>query len=77
MILQSLLTLGLIGTLPLLIALWRQIAVFFKDPAAFRDLLLIFVVLTGIAESGAIGPTPSVLTLIWFISIFPNKQGSV
>lgn len=67
--LQSLLTVGLIGTIPLILAFWKQLVDFFRNPNPFRDAALVFVILTGMLESGAIGPTPNVLTLFWLIAM--------
>lgn len=67
--LQSLLTVGLIGTIPLILAVAKQIVDFFRDPNPMRDAVLVFVLITGMLEAGAIGPVPNVLTLFWLIAM--------
>lgn len=67
--LQSLLTLGIIGTVFLLIHFTKQIIDFFSRNDRVRDLFLIIVLITGIFEVSAIGPVANTLTIIWVISI--------
>jgi O-antigen ligase len=69
MILQSLLNVGVIGTLFLVLALTWQAEALVKRPAAFRDLLFILVVITGLTEAAALRPEPNTLILLWFMSL--------
>jgi O-antigen ligase len=70
MMLQSVLTVGIVGTLPLLAVLAWQAIAFFKNPVPFRDLLFLLVALMGIVEAAALLPTPNALMLLWFVSVF-------
>ena len=70
MILQSLLSVGVIGTLFLFLVLLWQTKALVKRPAAFRDLLFIFVIMTGLTEAAALRPEPNTLILLWFVSLF-------
>lgn len=67
--LQSLLTVGVIGTLPLLLAVGKQLVDLFKQPYPLRDVTLVFVLISGMLEAGAIGPTPNLLTFFWLFAI--------
>jgi predicted membrane channel-forming protein YqfA (hemolysin III family) len=70
MLLQSLLGVGVAGTLFLILALFGQAVTLVKRPAAFRDLLFIFVVVMGLTEAAALRPMPNTLLLLWFVSLF-------
>jgi exopolysaccharide production protein ExoQ len=67
--LQSLLTVGIVGTIPLVVAVVQQLIVFFNKPHPMRDAALLFVLFTGMLEAGAVGPTPNIVTLFWLIAI--------
>ena len=65
MILQSLLSVGFLGTLPVLALLGVLITRFVRRPDPIRDLIAIFVMVTGIGEVGFCA-TPVLLTLVVF-----------
>nr|WP_275664482.1 O-antigen ligase family protein [Vibrio tubiashii] len=68
-ILQLLLSTGFIGSLPILLILLTQLYFLITFKAKLSSSLFIFVLITGILESGAIGPIPNYLTLVWLITI--------
>jgi O-antigen ligase len=74
MLLQSLVTVGIIGTLFLLIGLFYQAIQFFTRPQALRDLLFAYVVIIGLTEAAVIAPVPTVVSLVWFISLCEVKD---
>jgi len=81
LLLQSLLSVGFIGTAPILILLCYLIFQLISRPNFFRDLFLILIIVDGITDTGALGTTPTVLTLLFLvISILPptasKKQNS-
>lgn len=68
MMLQSLVTVGVLGTIPLAIALGRQV-LRLSQSSPLHDGILVYVIASGLFEAGAIGPAPNVLTLLWLVSI--------
>lgn len=66
---QNLLSVGIIGTFPIVFVILVLIRDFFKTPNSFRDITLLIVLFSGLLEGGAIGSTPNLLTLFWLISI--------
>ncbi|AIW16169.1 O-antigen ligase [Vibrio tubiashii] len=68
-ILQLLLSTGFIGSIPILLILLTQLYFLITFKAKLSSSLFIFVLITGILESGAIGPIPNYLTLVWLITI--------
>ncbi|MDQ3458691.1 MAG: O-antigen ligase family protein, partial [Deinococcota bacterium] len=74
MLLQSLHSVGIIGTAFLVLALLYQAVAFLERPIAFRDLPLLFVVIAGFTEAGPLRPEPNTLTLLWFISFFKFQE---
>jgi hypothetical protein len=69
MLLQSLLYLGLIGTLVLLLALWGQLKLFFVQPNIFRDTLIFFQIVKGLTEQSILSNMPGTGVLCWFITL--------
>jgi O-antigen ligase len=73
MLLQSLFSVGLIGTIPIIIVILMLFVNLLKRPNRFRDLFLISLVVDGISDTSALGTTPTVLTLLFLIiSILPT-----
>jgi exopolysaccharide production protein ExoQ len=73
MLLQSLFSVGLIGTIPILVVILILFVNLLKRPNRFRDLFLISLVVDGISDTSALGTTPTVLTLLFLIiSILPT-----
>jgi O-antigen ligase len=73
-ILQSLVTLGLLGTIPLVAILAIQFLQFVREPSPFRDAMFMVVVVNGLTESGVISGVPLVISLVWAISIFWSES---
>ncbi len=69
-VLQSLVTVGLVGTVPLLLIWLLQLLDFLRRPSPLRDAIFMVVIVNGLTESGVIGGVPSVITFLWAISIY-------
>lgn len=69
MILQTLVTTGLIGTVLVIGAIAWQLNAFFRQPADLPDAIFIYVMVAGLFEAGAGGITPNMLTLVWIMSL--------
>lgn len=69
MLLQTLVTTGVIGTFLVVVVLMLQARDFFKRPHDLADALLVYVVVMGLFEAGAVGGAPSLLTITWLISL--------
>ncbi|MGP1395799.1 MAG: O-antigen ligase family protein [Inquilinaceae bacterium] len=69
MILQSLLDVGVIGTVLFCLLLWENAKLFFRRPSYFRDAIFILVLVAGFLESG-ISASTNFLLIFWFISLF-------
>ena len=69
-ILQSLVTVGLVGTAFVIVAWGAQLVQLVKDPDPTRDSIFLFVIVGGLTEAGAIGSTPNLLTLFWLLGMF-------
>ncbi len=73
LLLQSLLSVGFVGTAPIIILLFSLIFSLILRPNRFRDLFLIIILVDGLTDTGALGTTPTVLTLLFFmISVLPR-----
>ncbi len=70
LILQSLLTTGIIGTFFLVSLLTYQMIRTFNGNNSFSETIFIYIFITGIFESGAIGPVPNTLTIIWITGVY-------
>ncbi|MEZ8102666.1 O-antigen ligase family protein [Vibrio bivalvicida] len=68
-ILQLLLSSGVIGSLPVFIILAIQVYFLVTFKSKLASSLFIFILVTGALESGAIGPIPNYLTLLWLVTI--------
>jgi exopolysaccharide production protein ExoQ len=69
MILQAIVTTGLVGGLFVIATLIWQLKAFFRQPADFPDAIFVYVVLSGLLEAGAVGVAPNMLTFIWVMSL--------
>lgn len=70
MILQSLLSVGILGTFFFVVRFVKQGVEFVSAPSYFRDFIFIFVLINGLMESAVIGLVPGVMTLLWLISAY-------
>jgi exopolysaccharide production protein ExoQ len=68
--LQLLLSTGFIGSLPIFLLISFQFYRLLTFKGRLSSALFVFVLVTGILESGAIGPIPNFMTLVWLLSIF-------
>lgn len=69
-ILQSLVTTGIIGTLFIVIIWLLQAMQFLRRKSSFRDSIFTLVIICGITEAGIVGAMPSVITVLWGLSLF-------
>lgn len=75
MFLQLLLSIGFVGTLPVIVVLLSLIWNVVVRPYPFRDFFLTVIVVTGISDAIALGSTPTVMTLLFFIiCILPSAR---
>ncbi len=66
--LQNMLSVGLIGTVPMAaLFIWLGVQ-YFRRPSDFRDFYAVLSLVAGIAENQAFGTTPTILMLIFFTS---------
>ena len=73
MLLQSLLSVGFIGTLPIIAVVIYLFVNMLYRPNRFRDLFFVIIFLSGISDTSALGTTPSILTLLFLmISVMPQ-----
>ncbi len=78
MLLQSLFSVGIIGTLPIVIMVFILLYNMVVRPNRFRDLFLISLIVDGISDTSALGTTPTVLTLLFLvISVLPPTPARV
>lgn len=73
-LLQSLLTTGIIGTSLVVFILARQVKQFFTDPEPFCDGMLVFLLVNAMMEALIVGAAPSVLTLVWLITVYWREK---
>ena len=69
-VLQSLVTTGVIGTALILFIWLLQAKQFLRRKSSYRDAIFTLVVVCGITEAGIVGAMPSVITVLWGISLF-------
>ena len=69
MLLQNLLSVGIIGTIPLVVLVIYLVVGYVRRPEPLRDFFFFFTMIYGITEAGAFGTTPSILTLFLFIGV--------
>ena len=66
--LQNLLGTGIVGTAPLVALVIVQLVLYVRSPNSFRDMLLFIMLVWGITVAGPYGSTPTVMTLLVFMS---------
>lgn len=71
MFLQSLLSVGFVGTLPLVLLLGWLAAKCLARPSPMLAYVLILVVVSSLADTSALGTTPTVLTLLFMLISIP------
>ena len=76
MLLQCLVTTGIIGTFIVMLVLLHQTRNFFKRPHDVADAILVYVLVSGLFEPGAVGLSPNFLTLIWLISLTIPRESN-
>lgn len=73
MFLQSLLSVGIIGTLPIVVVMFYLFFNLLYRPYRLRDLFFVIIFISGISDTSALGTTPSILTLLFLmISVMPR-----
>jgi O-antigen ligase len=77
MLLQNLLAVGIIGTIPLGGFLLQQLVDFVRHPDSRRDLLVFMTLIWGITVAGPFGSTPTVMTLSIFILLPFSRLAAV
>lgn len=78
MLLQNLLSVGVIGTLPLLLLVVYFLVAYVRRPNPVRDFFFFFIMVYGVTEAGAFGSTPSILTLFLFVGMaLPDEAPAV
>lgn len=73
--LQNLLGLGVLGTLPLAILVIYLLVEYVRAPDAFRDLFFFIMLVWGITVAGALGSTPTVMTLVSLVGLLSAARG--
>jgi len=69
MLLQNLLAVGIVGTVPLVCMLVHMLVDYFRHPSAGRDAYLFINLVWGITVAGAMGSTPTVMSLAMFCAM--------
>jgi O-antigen ligase len=73
MLLQSLLSVGFVGTFPIVIVMFCLFFDLLYRPYRLRDLFFVIIFISGISDTSALGTTPSILTLLFLmISVMPR-----
>lgn len=67
--LQSLLYVGIVGTLPLIAALGAQVIGFLRRPLPFRDAIVLYTLFIGITETSLLSNLPGAHTLLWMVAL--------
>lgn len=70
LLLDTLLTTGLVGVALLLAVLVKQVIDLYHRPSPFRDAVFVYALLVGLTEPSIAAPVPNVLTLTWLLSLF-------
>jgi O-antigen ligase len=76
MLLQTLVTTGLVGASLVIMVLAKQARDFLKRPHDLADALFVFVLISGLFEPGAVGLSPNLLTIAWLISLAIPRDGA-
>ena len=75
MLLQSLLSVGLMGTIPIILVVLYLFFQLLYRPNRFRDMFFVIIFISGISDTSALGTTPSILTLLFLvISVMPQAE---
>ncbi len=77
MLLQNLLAVGVIGTVPLLGMIFKMLTDLVRAPDARRDLFTILMLVWGVTVAGAFGSTPTVLSLAIFCVLALSRRDTV
>lgn len=77
MLLQNLLAVGVIGTIPLLLMIVTMLTDFVRAPDARRDLFTFLMIIWGVTVAGAFGSTPTVLSLAIFCVLALVRRDTV
>ncbi len=77
MLLQNLLAVGVIGTIPLVAFLITLVADFIRTPDARRDVFTFIILIWGITVAGAFGSTPTVMSLGVFVCLALARRDQV
>lgn len=73
MMLQSLLSVGFVGTAPIVALAFYLLFNFIYRPYPLRDLFFLMVAISAIADAGALASTPTILTLFFMMaSVLPQ-----
>ena len=73
MLLQSLLSVGIIGTAPIIVLTIYLLFNLVYRPYPFRDLFFLVVIISAISDTSALGTTPTMLTLLFIMaSVMPQ-----
>lgn len=73
MILQTLLTLGLLGVVLVGLVIWRLAALYMSAPAPYRDAMLGLVLISGVMGSGPFSTSPNLLTLMVLVTMAASE----
>ncbi len=77
MLLQNLLAVGVIGTIPLLCMIFHMLTDFIRAPDPRRDLFTFLMLVWGVTVAGAFGSTPTVLSLAIFCALALSRRDAV
>lgn len=69
MLLQALVTTGLLGIVPVIFAIGRQVVEYVQRPGLFQTAVLGYIVIQGFTEPGPLGTAPNLITLFWALSL--------
>jgi O-antigen ligase len=69
MLLQNMLCVGVVGTVPMLAVLVIMLVEYLRAPNPLRDFFYFFTIVSGVTEAGAFGSTPTLLTLMLFLGM--------
>ena len=73
MLLQSLLSVGFVGTLPVLAVTFYLLSSLVFRPYPFRDMFFLITIISAISDTSALGTTPTMLTLLFIMaSVLPK-----
>lgn len=69
LLLQSLLYVGIVGTLILVAALAAQVVAFLRRPMPFRDAIALYTLFIGVTETSLLSNLPGAHTLLWMVAL--------